>query len=436
MNLNVFFGPGGYSSGSWRREGSRSDELMSFGFMAELVREAEAAKIDAIFVADSLGRASQPRTSPRNTDLEPVTLLSALAAVTDRIGLIGTISTTFTEPFNLARYLMSLDHISHGRVGWNIVTSTGGNENFGVSLPPHDQRYEMADEYMEVVTALWDSWDDDAVVNDREAGIWVRSDRMHPINHQGKFYRVQGPAHMPRSPQGWPVLVQAGSSPAGRAFAAKYAEIVFTAAPDLGHAQQFYRSLKNEVAGAGRDADGVKVLPGLLPIIGDTEKDAKDLGEELASLVNIDLGLRTLASDLGGVDVSDLDLDEPIPAERFPSSDSVDRNRSRYELYRELAVEKRQTLRQLARMAGSTMGHGTYIGTAEQVADEMERWFTEGGCDGFNLQMACAPGSMTAICEQLVPELVARGLFHSDYEGTTLRELLGLDRPQVRTWAD
>jgi FMN-dependent oxidoreductase (nitrilotriacetate monooxygenase family) len=432
MSLNLFLAGGGYFSGSWRRPDSRSGDLLSLAYMQDLAQQAERAKFDAVFVADSMGHEAAARTGPRTIELEPITLLSALAASTEKIGLIGTISTTFTEPFNLARYLMSLDHLSGGRAGWNIVTSAGGQENFGFELPPHDQRYAVAEEYLEVVTALWDSWDDDAVVNDRDAGVWVRPDRVHRIDHHGSYFDVRGPAHMPRSPQGWPVLVQAGSSPAGLGFAGRHAEVVFTAQPDLEHAQTFYRAFQDQLAAAGRASSRAKVLPGLLPIIGDTEQAAKELAEDLADLIGIDVGMRALRTDLANIELADLDLDEPIPVERFPSPDQISGNRSRFDLYHELAVEKRYRLRDLVRLAGSTMGHSMTVGTVEQVADEMEQWFTSGGCDGFNLQIAYAPGGMPAICEQLVPELAARGLFRTEYEGSTLRDHLGLTRPEVR----
>jgi N-acetyl-S-(2-succino)cysteine monooxygenase len=432
MNINIFFASAGYFSGSWRREGSRSEELLSFAYMKELARQAEAAKVDAIFVADSMAHNAETRATPNITQFEPVTLLSALAGVTSHLGLMGTMSTTFTEPFNLARYLQSLDHLSGGRVGWNIVTSAGGQENFGVPLPPHDERYVAANEYMRVVTALWDSWDDDAVVNDRASGIWVDPKRVHQIDHHGRFFNIRGPAHMPRSPQGWPVLVQAGASPAGMAFAARYAEVIFTAAPDMAHAQSFYRTVKDKVAEAGREPGQARILPGMLPVIGETEKEARALADELIDLIPISEGLRALRTDLAYIDVASLDLDQPVPLELFPDPSTVMGNRSRYELYREMAVDQRKTLRELARMAGSSMGHSLSVGTVEQVADEMQRWFTQGGCDGFNVQIAYSPGGMADVCEKLVPELVSRGLFRSEYDGTTLRDHLGLPRPEAR----
>jgi FMN-dependent oxidoreductase (nitrilotriacetate monooxygenase family) len=249
---------------------------------------------------------------------------------------------------------------------------------------------------MEVVTALWDSWEDGAVVNDREAGVWANPSRVHQIDHHGTYFNVRGPAHMPRSPQGWPVLVQAGASPAGMAFAAKYAEVIFTATPDLAHAQSFYRTVKDKISAAGRAPGDARVLPGMLPVIGETEKEAKALADELIDLIPITEGLRALRTDLAYIDVAALELDKPIPLELFPDPSTVMGNRSRYELYREMAVDQRKTLRELARMAGSSMGHSLSVGTVEQVADEMQTWFREGGCDGFNLQMAYSPGSLEA----------------------------------------
>lgn len=429
MAINIFFSPAGYFSGSWRRDGSRSEELLSLSFLTELAQQAEAAKADAIFVADSLAHASTARTNPRMP--EPLTLLSALAANTEHLGLIGTFSTSFTEPFNLSRYLMSLDHISGGRAGWNIVTSAGGQENFGIPLPSHDERYLVAEEYMQVVTALWDSWDDDAVVNDRAGGTWVDPGKVHRIDHEGTYFKVRGPAHMPRSPQGWPVLVQAGSSPAGMDFAARYAEVIFTATPDLEHAQTFYEAVKSRIVAAGRNPAGTKVLPGMVPIVGSTEKEARRLAEELIDLIPIETGLRALSTDLDYIDLTQLDLDRPIPVELLPDPDRVMGNRSRFLLYREMAVERGMTLRQLARLAGSSMGHNITVGTPEQIADEMQRWFDNRGCDGFNVQIAYTPGGMTDVCDQLIPELVSRGLFRTEYDGTTLRDNLGLERPKV-----
>ena len=433
MSLCVFLSTAGYHSGAWRRPGSRSDELLTVSIAVDMTRLAEQAKLDAVFIADSLGIDSELRKAPRQTELEPITLLSALAMATHRIGLIGTISTTFTEPFNLSRYLSSLDHISRGRAGWNIVTSTGGEHNFGGTLPPHDERYTRADEYLEVVKALWDSWDDDAVVNDAKAGSWCRADRIHRIDHHGPHYDVVGPSHMPRSPQGWPVLVQAGSSAEGMNFAATHAEVVFAAQPGLASAQSFYRALRDAAVARGRSTDDVRILPGFVPIIGSTEREAHELADELLEYVDIETGLIKLGSYMPGVDFRGLDLDEPIPVGQILEVDEVERARSRFEIFRELAVEQRQTVRQLVHGIARSIGHKSSVGTPEQLADEMETWFRNGACDGFNLQLAHVPGSMTAIAEGLVPELRKRGLFRREYEGETLRDHLGLSRPPDRS---
>lgn len=431
MNLNVFLSTAGYHSGSWRRPGSRSDELLTIDVAADMTRVAERAKIDAVFIADSLGVDSTVRKAPRQTELEPVTMLAALAMATERIGLIGTISTTFTEPFNLSRYLGSIDHISRGRVGWNIVTSTGGNHNFGVELPPHDERYRRAYEYMDVVKGLWDSWDDDAVVNDAASGFWVRPEHIHRIDHDGEHYKVDGPAHLPRSPQGWPVLVQAGSSKEGMAFAASHAEVVFTAQNDMAKAQQFYAEIAKLTSELGKPAP--RVLPGLMPVLGSTEDEAQRLFDELGSYIDIETGLIKLGNYMPGIDFSGLDLDEPIPMDQIPDVSANEAMRSRYEGLHRLAVDERKTLRELMLSVTRSIGHKISIGTPEQVADEMEQWFREDACDGFNLQLAYSPGAMTDIAEQLVPELQRRGLFRTEYEGTTLRDHLGLARPADRS---
>ncbi|WP_247333603.1 LLM class flavin-dependent oxidoreductase [Bradyrhizobium sp. 147] len=429
MVLNLFLSAGGYSVGGWRRERSRSNELTSLSLYRDLARLAEQAKFDAIFVPDSV-RWDPERTEPRPVELEPITLLSALAGVTEKIGLIGTVSISFTEPANVVRYFTSLDHLSDGRAAWNIVVSSAGDGNYSVKLPPRDDRYAMADEYLRVVTALWDSWEDDAVVNDRKAGIWLRPDRVHRIDHQGKYFSVEGPALIQRGPQGWPVLVQAGSSPAGVDFAARWAELVYTAQPDLEHARIFYQTIKRKAAEAGRDPSHIKVLPGLLPIIGETEEAANALAGELADLMPVEAYIPALRSVFEGVDVTGLDLNQPIPLDRIPPLEQI-RMVSRFELFRQLAVDKRYSLRDLLRVAARSYGHPSQVGTAAQVADEMERWFSAGACDGFNLQMAYAPGGLQTICDQLVPELVRRGLFHREYEGNTFRDRLGLPRPRA-----
>ena len=432
MNINLFMSPCGYQTGAWRLPGSRSDELLTLGFMSDIARQAERAKIDAVFVADALQVLEPAGRYPNPNELEPLTTLSALAATTQKIGLIGTASTSFTEPYNLARYFASLDHLSQGRAGWNIVTSFQGGENFTLGLPDHEERYRRAFEYMDVVTALWDSWQDDAIVNDKVQGHWAMTERIHKVNFKGDYYRVEGPLNIARSPQGWPVLVQAGSSDSGMNFAATYAEVVFTAQRTLTEARSFSADLKQRLAQKGRAPDKVKVLPGLMPIIGNTETEAAELAERIWDLVDVDVGLHALEPLIEGVALEELDLDEPIPSHHLRLPEHAEGNRSRYELFYNLATRDRYTLRQLVKVRAMGLGHLVVIGTAEQVADEMYAWFSQGACDGFNLQTPYLPGGLDAITEELIPVLQRRGLFRTEYEGSTLRDHLGLDRPPGR----
>lgn len=434
MNLCLFFSPGGYHRGAWRNPGSRSDELLTFKFVSDVAQQAERAKLDAIFLADALSVGDTTK-HPTANKLEPLTTLAALSTVTSKIGLIATASTSFTEPYNLARYFGSIDHLSGGRVGWNIVTSFLGAENFNQALPDHDERYSKAFEYVEIMTALWDSWQDDAVVNDKEGGAWSRPDRIRSIDFNGKYYRVAGPLNMARSPQGWPVLVQAGSSDTGMDFAATYAETIFTAQSSIVVAKEFYSNIKAQVARKGRDPRKVKVLPGLMPIIGDTEAEAQQLADEIANWVDLDDGRDALSLQLNHIDLNGLDLDRPIPRELMARPEEVQGGRSRYAFYYGLAVDGGYTLRELIKVRSVASGHSVVIGSAEQVADAMERWLTEDACDGFNLQPPHLMGGLDAITDQLIPILQERGSFHKEYEGTTLRDHLGLVRPPGRTGA-
>lgn len=429
MNLMVFLATSGFHQGAWRRPDSRSDEYLSLDLIADLTRQAEAAKLDAIFIADSLGMDGGVRRAPRLFDLEPITALSALAAVTSRIGLIATVSTTFTEPFNLSRYFGSIDHLSRGRAGWNIVTSTGGGQNFSVDLPEHSDRYVIADEYLRVVKQLWDSWAPDAVVNDRESGHWVNSDRVRPTDFAGQFYSVAGPALVPRSPQGWPLLVQAGSSPEGMDFAARHAEVIFTAQSDIDASRAFRATINDRAQAAGRPDGSVRVLPGIMPIIGPTEAEARQLADELADLVEPESALKYVSNFIADVDLTGLELDRPIPLELLPEVECANGNRSRYAVFRRLAVDERYTLRELMRLGARGGGHLVTIGTAEQVANVMATWFETGACDGFNFGVPHVPAGFGPICNELVPILQERGLFRTDYEFPTLRANLGLPDP-------
>jgi N-acetyl-S-(2-succino)cysteine monooxygenase len=432
MRLNLFFAPAGYYDGAWRMPGTPADRLFTLPHLRRIAQQAEQAKMDAIFLADRLDTAGENFfRSPTKFVVEPLTTLTALAAVTSKIGFIATMSTSFTEPFNVARYYASADHLSGGRTGWNIVTSFVGAENFGKVLPGHDERYRQAHEFTEVVTRLWDSWDDDAVVNDAAAGRWTRPGSIHPVNFSGQHYQVAGPLNLPRSPQGRPVLVQAGTSATGMDFAASWAEVVFTVQPDLESGQSFYRDLKQRIDGKGRDSAQVKILPGIMPIIAETDRAAQALAEELAELIEFEAGFARLRANMDGID--GLGLDDTIPPDRLPDPATVQGVRSRYELLYKLATQERYTVRQLIKVVSSSGGHLNVVGTAEQVADTMQNWFLAGACDGFNIQAPYVMAGLEAVTGQLIPVLQDRGLFRREYEGTTLRDHFGLGRPPRRT---
>jgi FMN-dependent oxidoreductase (nitrilotriacetate monooxygenase family) len=431
MKLNLFFAPAGYYDGAWRMPGTPADQLYTLPHLSRIAQQAEQAKMDAIFLADRLDTAGESFfRSPTKFVVEPLTTLTALAAVTSKIGFIATMSTSFTEPFNVARYYASTDHLSGGRTGWNIVTSFVGAENFGRVLPDHDERYLQAHEFTEVVSRLWDSWDDDAVMNDAAAGRWTRPGSIHPIGFSGQHYQVAGPLNLPRSPQGRPVLVQAGTSATGMDFAASWAEVVFTVQPDLESGQSFYRDLKQRIDGKGRDSSQVKILPGIMPIIAETDRAAQNLAAELSDLIEFEAGFARLRANMAGVE--GLGLDDTIPPDRLPDPATVQGVRSRYELLYKLATQEGYTIRQLIKVVSSSGGHLNVVGTAEQVADTMQNWFLAGACDGFNIQAPYVMAGLEAVTGQLIPVLQDRGLFRREYEGTTLRDHFGLPRPAPR----
>jgi FMN-dependent oxidoreductase (nitrilotriacetate monooxygenase family) len=390
-----------------------------------------ASLFDSIFLADQLALGDDVAHAPRGW-LEPVTALAALAVSTSRIGLIATASTTYTEPFNLARQFASLDHISRGRIGWNIVTSwmaaAAGNYG-GAGQVRHADRYDRGEEFVQVVKALWDSWAEDAVIDDRARGVYARRDRIRPIDHHGEYYRVAGPLNLPRSPQGQPVLVQAGSSETGRSFAARHAEAIFTAQMEKGAAQAFYADLKARVAAVGRATEQALILPGLSPLIGSSEEEALRLSRELAELSDPEVGRKRLSARFGGHDFSGLPLDRPLSPEDFPDPARVEAARSRTEVIVGLLRRERLTLRGLlARLAGAR-GHFTFAGTPEQIADLMEDWFKDGAADGFNIMPPVLPAMLDAFIAEVIPLLQRRRLFRSAYEGHTLRAHYSLAPP-------
>jgi FMN-dependent oxidoreductase (nitrilotriacetate monooxygenase family) len=431
LHLNLFIHGRGHHEAAWRHPGSSMLPLTDIRYYTDLARTAEAGLFDSVFLADTLAVGEDVSRAPRSW-LEPITVLAALAGVTNRIGLIATCSTTYTEPFNLARQFASLDHISQGRVGWNIVTtwlaSASGNYS-GQGPLSHAERYGRAEEYMRVVTGLWDSWSGDAVLDDRASGQYARPEGIRALNHVGTYYQVTGPLNVPRCPQGRPVFVQAGSSDTGRRFAARHAEAVFTAQMEKATAKEFYADLKALAAQQGRARDQVLILPGLSPIIGSTEAEAQRIARELNDLSDPEVGRKRLSGRFGGHDFSHLKLDEPLSSEDFPDPATVQAARSRTEVIIGLVRRERPTLRQLLGYLAGARGHFVTAGTPEQIADLIDDWFNDGAADGFNLMPPVLPAMLDIFVAEVVPLLQTRGLFRSSYAGETLRAHYGLSHP-------
>jgi alkanesulfonate monooxygenase len=437
MHLGAFFHATGHHVAAWMHPDAQIDAGTNFRHYVSLAQTAERGKLDFMFLADFLsirkGRMKALRRWPQYmAHFEPLTLLSGIAAVTEKIGLVATASTTYSEPYDLARKYASLDHISGGRAGWNVVTSAGPLEpgNFGRDgVAEHRLRYERAREFVQVVKGLWDSWEDDAFLRDRESGLYFDPDRLHTLDHQGKFYSVRGPLNLARPPQGHPVLVQAGSSEDGRELAAELVDIVFTGQWTLESAQAFYRDVKTRAEKFGRDPGSVKVLPGINPIVGRTEEEALEKQAFLQSKIHPDVGLELLSNEMGGIDLSGYALDEPLPETILPT----DINTSKSVLARvKDMVSQGLTLREMFQRYAGARGHRTVVGTAEQIVDHMEEWFLGFGVDGFLIQPAWLPGGLDDFVGMVVPELRRRGLFREEYEGATLRDHLGLARPANR----
>ncbi|MCQ3018236.1 LLM class flavin-dependent oxidoreductase [Pseudomonas tremae] len=433
MKLGAFLMATGHHVAAWRHPEVPADAGLDFKHYRHLAQVAEAAKFDALFVADSVAAATGDIASrmARSDHFEPLTLLSALSAVTDHIGLIATATTTYNEPYHVARKFASLDHLSGGRAGWNLVTSDAAAEaqNFGrAEHVAHAERYSRAREFHQVVTGLWDSWADDAFTRDKASGEYYDPAKVHVLNHVGEHFSVKGPLNVARSPQGQPVVVQAGSSEVGRDLAAQTAEVVFTAQTSLASAQAFYADIKGRLSAYGRGVDSLKVMPGVFIVVAETEALANARFESFQALVEPRVGVALLGRMLGNFDLSGYPLDGPLP--ELPLTDSG--QRSRQKLLTELADRENLTLAQLGRRIAGGRGHYSLIGTPEQIADELQVWFEQGAADGFNVLVPHLPGGLEDVARLLVPELQRRGLFRIEYEGTTLRENLGLQRPAYR----
>ncbi|MBW7969912.1 LLM class flavin-dependent oxidoreductase [Bradyrhizobium sp. BR 10289] len=434
MVIGALVHANGSHAASWLMDEARPHASTDIDYYREMAQLAERGKFDFFFIADTpAARTENLRAWSRSplfmNVLEPITLLSAIAGATTRIGLGATASTSFYEPYNIARLFSSLDHISHGRAAWNVVTSANdyAARNFGLErLPPHADRYTKAKEFLEVVEALWDTWEDGAFVYDKETCQSFLPEKQHLVDHKGKYFTVHGALNIERSPQGRPVIIQAGASDTGRDFAAEHAEVVFGSSGNLDAAKAFYSDLKTRMAKFGRRPDDLKIASGISVVIGDTEQEARDKLDRWQDLVHPDVGILRLGQDLE-TDLSDLPLDEPVPVSRIPATSNLHKA-----YFDEIAGLIRQglTLREIARRFNRAKA--TFCGTATQVADHMEAWIEAGACDGFMISFVALPSTMTDFVEKVVPELQRRGRFRHDYEGRTLREHLGLARPENR----
>jgi FMN-dependent oxidoreductase (nitrilotriacetate monooxygenase family) len=433
MHLMLFPMFTGAHIAGWRHPRADPGRMYDIDFHVEVTRTAERAKFDAIFYADAQGlRTIVGRDAHSRNDIsrmDPLILLSALAMATSRIGLIPTLSTSYNEPYAAARRLASLDHVSHGRAGWNVVTSTteGEARNFGRDQHfGHAERYARAEEFVDVVKALWDSWDDDAFIVDKTTGRFFDPDKLHALDHRGDHFQVAGPLTTARSPQAHPVIVQAGASDAGQALAARCADVIFSSAPTMADSQTFYSTFKKKVAGFGRRPQDCKILPSIHAIVAPTEAAAQEIVAELEALIHPDVAISMLGLALGNVvDLRDHDPDGPLPA--IASTEASKSTQAKV-----LAMGEGLSIVQLARKLAAHHTSTGLVGTAEQVADEMERWFRNDAADGFVFTAPFLPGSFDAFVEGVVPILQDRGLFRTEYIGTTLRDHLSLARPESR----
>ena len=429
LHLGAVMRPVGIHTAWWRYPGAYPDANFNLIHLVRFIQTLERARFDAFFMADHLAVLNMPvqalRRSATVTSFEPLTLLSALAMVTERIGLVATASTTFDQPYHVARRFASLDHISNGRAGWNVVTTANPDAalNFGLTdHVEHDERYRRAREFHAVVTGLWDSWADDAWQHDQASGIFFDPEKMHVLDHKGERLSVRGPLNIARPVQGWPVIVQAGASDVGRQFAAETAEVVFGSSRTIEDAQYFYKDVKARVTAAGRSADHFKILPGALVTVGRTSEEAREKQALLDGLVHPESGLPNLSIRLG-IDASNFDLDAPLP-EIPPSNQS----KSQRDALVALARREKLTVRQLAQLMGG-FGGLEIVGTAGEIADTMQSWLETDAADGFNIMFPTVPAGLDDFVELVIPELRRRGIFREEYKGTTLRDHFGLPRP-------
>ncbi|RWP55889.1 LLM class flavin-dependent oxidoreductase [Mesorhizobium sp.] len=435
MKLGLYLARAGYHGGAWRDPSVPAAGGVDIDQYAHLAALAEGAAFHFVFLADHQGIISDHTAiagESGNDEFEPITLLSALSSRTQDIGLVATATTTYYQPYHLARMFASLDHLSRGRAAWNIVTSASNFEaqNFGEKeLPDHDTRYARAREFVEVAKGLWDTWQDDAFIRDKQSGIYADTAKLHLLDHRGNHFSVRGPLNIGRPPQGYPVLVQAGASDAGIAFAAEVGEVVFTAEPSLENGKQYYRTLKEKARAFGRKDDQVLVMPGIVPIVGRTKQEASEKLQKLQSHTHIDVLIGKAHLWLGSViDLRSINLDALVP-ETLPQTNFI---QSRQKLLLDLAARQKFTWRQLIRLVSDSCGHLLVVGTPDEIANTMIDVFDQHAADGFNVLPATAPSGLQDFVELVVPELRQRGKFRSKYSGQTLRENLGLKRPANR----
>lgn len=439
LHLGGFFSTPGNHLAGWRHPDAVPTADMDFRMYAHITRVVEAAKFDTIFFQDTaavngsraLARGDLTRTRlSRIVKLEPTTLLCSLAALTTHIGLIATATTTYNEPYNIARRFASIDHLSGGRAGWNLVTSQIEDEaqNFGYAKHvDHAERYARATEFYEVVVGLWDSWEADALLRDKATGIYMDRNKVHFLEHIGEHFKVRGPLNVSRTPQGRPVVAQAGSSEAGRELAARTADVVFTAQTQLDDARAFYADVKGRAARYGRTPDDIVIMPGITPVLGATESEARGRYDQLQELLPDEIALQSLSHISGGLNLSKFSLDGPLPD--LPPSNAA---KARQALVMRTARENNMTLRQIARHTSAAMGHRVLVGTASYIADELETWLNAGAADGFNVICNHYPRPLEDFCQLVVPELQRRGVFRTEYTGITLRDHMGLRVPPNR----
>ena len=435
IKLGAFIPTTSQHVAGWRHPQSRPQDHLNIAYAIELAKTAERGLFDAFFLADGLsvrwGSAAEATlgAGDKGVGFEPVTLFAALSAVTQHLGFIATASTTYEEPYLLVRKFASLDYISQGRAAWNVVTTAASDTAANFSLTQHPNaktRYARADEFIEVTQKLWDSWEDDAFIYDKTAGQFFQPEKLHEPKHQGQYFQVAGALNVARPLQGYPVIVQAGQSENGRELAAKYAEVIFTAQQNLSDAQTFYRDVKNRVLKYGRQPDDLKIMPGVSIFVAKTEQEAQEKYALLNDLIRPEVGLSLLSGLAGGIDLSRYDLDAPFPQ----LSDSKINFSSRQQMMIDIAQQHQFSIRELYQYIASARGHWTLIGTAEQVVDQLQQWFENEAADGFNVLPPTTPAGLDDFVDLIVPELQRRGLFRTQYEGSTLRENLGLKRPE------